>query len=396
MSVINKMLKDLDDRQQPPGEAEGQVIPNTYVAKENNSKVVIVSLVAVVVSLLALLAWLLLMTEEPKPAQSSAVTPPIAENKALDKPVVTVAKEKQTTLVKSKPQPDTTSNVPAEISVPVVNAQQVDKEKSSAQTEVEQTITQPRPPVNKVEPKQRKQTNTNIEQQIVNQADVGSAKPNQQQEQVTEPKSVSEKPAASLSIKKTSSVLSKEQRIKRIMDKAKGFYDKGYINEAIQQFNQVLKIDDGHIEARNFLAAAWYGRNKPQQAISIINDGLQRYPATALWRVTAAKIFFKQNKIDSAFSYLDVDIHGADREFYSMKGNLARQLGQFAQAESAYLNLTELEPKVGNWWLGLAIALDSQEKYELALPSYQTVLRLGGVSSQTTEFVRQRLAELQE
>ena len=59
------------------------------------------------------------------------------------------------------------------------------------------------------------------------------------------------------------------------------------------------------------------------------------------------------------------------------KGTLARQLKRFDKAELAYANLTRIEPEKANWWLGYAIALDSQKKSAMAKQSYQQAISKG-------------------
>ena len=197
------------------------------------------------------------------------------------------------------------------------------------------------------------------------------------------------------SIQKTSKVLSKAERIEKLMAQAQKSFDQGYITESISQLKEVLAADDRHIDARNLLAVAWYARGGNQMAVTILNDGLSRYPSIEKWRLTAAKMFFKENNPAGAFSYLDADLTSASAEYHTMKGTLARQLQRYDKAEIAYLMLTQIQPDTGNWWLGYAIALDSQSKSELALQSYKMVLEKGGVSPASLNFAQQRIQELQ-
>lgn len=163
----------------------------------------------------------------------------------------------------------------------------------------------------------------------------------------------------------------------------------------IEAFNEVLAVADNHVKARNLLAVAWYGRGELQQAVGILNNGLNRYPNIEAWRVTAAKIFFKENELQGAFTYLEADLASASEEFYSMKANLARQLRRFDKAEVAYANLTQIQPDKGNWWLGHAISLDSQNKSEQAIQSYQAAVERSGISPASAKFATERIHVLQ-
>lgn len=208
-----------------------------------------------------------------------------------------------------------------------------------------------------------------------------------------EPHDVSET-TPQLVIERSNAKLTPEQQVNKLMAKAENSFEKGYITEGISQLEQVLTISDMYVEARNMLAGAWYGRGEVNRAISILNNGLQRNPANESWRLTAAKIFFKENNPAGALSYLDVELTSVSKEFLTMKGSLGRQLQQFDKSESAYSKLAEMEPTVGNWWLGLAIAQDSLGKHQQALISYQNLVRFGGVSADSIAFAKQRITEL--
>lgn len=371
MSVINKMLKDLEQRHDDP---EADVINAVYQPPvKNTAKYIVIALSLVVVGLAIAIGWLLLKDEPINPIQEPLV--PVAQGNKVD----------------SKPK---------KIQIkPLMPVQPSDKTAEDKVAMVDDVILEQ---TKKSKPEEQKVSETAAAVEVVKK--VKPLVPVTVQTKTPEPKTKPMAPAPvaksnpnpELTIVKSSEKYSPEQRLEQLMTKAQSSFDKGYVTEAVEKLNKVLSISDGHVEARNLLAVAWYGRGELQQAVSILNDGLSKYPNVELWRMTAAKIYFKENNIKGAFSYLDIELSNATLEFYSMKASIARKLERYESAESAYLMLTRLQPDLGNWWLGHAISLDSQGKFDAAILSYQTAAAKGGMLRSTMDFVENRIQELKQ
>lgn len=411
MSVINKMLKDLDQRQaESAGENESPINRNYVpVAKSKvNWLLVVMSLIFVA---LVVIGWKLSFTGNDNTKAESGKLPAQASPVALSRQDNTVIKavdnDQQTTSVAAKIDDVKEPTADVIASVNERNANGVDSN-GSAQSLVNSKkavleSTQEQEPLDSMKANVEKRSadvakvvqNNSIEHSnesssnLLSTSVTGSSAENKNTE--TEPSTAKE---STFVIERTNVSLTPEQRVEKLLASAKKSFDKGYISEGITQLEQLLKMSDGHVEARGLLAGAWYGRGESNRAIAILNNGLQRYPNVEMWRLTAAKIFFKENNAAGALSYLDVQINDASLEFLTMKGSLGRQLQQFDKAEQAYLQLIKLQPNTGNWWLGLAIAQDSQGKSEQALESYTTLLQLGGVSKDSMTFAKQRSTEL--
>lgn len=382
MSVINKMLKDLDQRQDQQGSqnSEPSATASSSIASTTRNKPsysILTFVLIVIAALLAFIGYQMLLNNK---GQSEPAVSQVSPSLAASSTDQATQVEPQDTALEQEADPDPSAELeqapPPEVEVVTELPDESDTAVPEMVAEAGQTTEQTAEPERTTEP----------EKTVSQPADpiVESAK-----KEVVETK-----PEPSFVIEKTSAQLTPEQRVERLLDKAKGAYEKGYITEAIEDLTKLLSISDGHVEARTLLAGAWYGRGEGNRAIAILNDGLQRYPLIEEWRTTAAKIFFKENRLEGALSYLDVELSNASKEFYTLKGNLARQLKQFPAAELAYGKLTELEPFVGNWWLGLAIAQDSQAKSQQALQSYIKVVETGGVSAQSLSFAQQRIEKL--
>ena len=79
----------------------------------------------------------------------------------------------------------------------------------------------------------------------------------------------------------------------------------------------------------------------------------------------------------------------------AMRAAAWQQLGEHQAALAAFEHLGRLEPQQGRWWLGMAISSDALGQRQQAVNQFQRSLQLGDdLTSVSKEYIRQRLQEL--
>ena len=109
-----------------------------------------------------------------------------------------------------------------------------------------------------------------------------------------------------------------------------------------------------------------------------------------------ARIYLTMGQATNALNELLVLKDVQQVEYQAMIATTAQQLQQIEAAVYAYEKLTQLQPNDGRWWLGLAIAHDTDAKFELAINAYKKATLLPGISNSSMAFARQRIQELGE
>ena len=112
-----------------------------------------------------------------------------------------------------------------------------------------------------------------------------------------------------------------------------------------------------------------------------------------------ARVYLQQNQVQQAFLTLNAmprvnDVTSV--EYQSLRATTAQQLNEFSFAAEAYQVLVSIEPSASRWWLGLAVAHDSNSEFEQASNAYQTALNRSRLSGSAETFARQRIIELGE
>ncbi|MBS0043008.1 tetratricopeptide repeat protein [Shewanella sp. M16] len=170
----------------------------------------------------------------------------------------------------------------------------------------------------------------------------------------------------------------------------------GKLKDAISYYEQTLGFDPSMHEARKQLAALHYGQGQLAKASEVLLQGMLLFPQQLDFALLLARVQQASGQADLALVTLAniPDTHPLARQKWMAQSDLAQKLGQFSLSEQAYRQLLQQEPQQAKWWMGLAYALDSQQQFPQARQAYRTALGHRGLSAQASAFIEQRLTQL--
>ena len=85
----------------------------------------------------------------------------------------------------------------------------------------------------------------------------------------------------------------------------------------------------------------------------------------------------------------------AHTDYYAMLAALEQQLGKHTAAAQHYDELLNVDNSIAPWWLGLALALDNQQQTREAVAAYRRALALTNLPLAARTFAQQRLSVLE-
>lgn len=203
-----------------------------------------------------------------------------------------------------------------------------------------------------------------------------------------------EKPTFSV---KTVSV-SAEQLANKSFLVGESFKHRGLLQEAIVSYQQALKHWPTHAKSRIQIAALFYARNEIDAALQVLEQGLALETQNTELATVAAKICMKQELFQRGLSYLaNLPLQGsADIARVALRANLAQKAKHYEQALADYDQLLRTNPNNARWLLGKAIALDMLSRLPEAAILYKQVLSVGGVSLASRQHAINRLQLLRD
>jgi len=384
LSVINQMLKDLDQRQDKQvSEQSGIALP--LAGNSSSKKIVLITLtIIILLNVTGLFFWQLYSENQSLKALQKKLSSQISiPAKHLIAPPIKRSNEIEASILEreiSKTERAATISEEAKVAdkkkrlTPVTS--NVNDLKSVGTNE------------NSHNDKTLIKSGTIIEKKLAEKNQAKNLIPTERQ------RTVSPKTPTSLSISRRQ--MSPQDLANQKYSRAEQAILDEEITQAEQLFEEILLLQPSHKAARKQLAALWFGRQSYQPALNLLSQGLALTPQDNEYRLMKARIYLSQEQAERALETLLPLADYPNVEYQALLANTAQQQGQFVSAITAYQQLVNLQSNKGRWWLGLAIAFDSNSQFLKAAQAYQMAIAQQNLSPSSAEFSRKRLIELGE
>jgi len=346
MSVINRMLRDLDKRQQQerqttssPAAAAPTPFPWGWV------------LGAVVVTAIAITAVMVIW-------------------RASTTSIETTAEPATPAAVAERPQTTPSNSQPAVVESTTV-----------AQATQPQQRMAPQPVLVAQQPEQQQPEQQETEQSPADTV-VETATPTAT--------STPQEPSGTMQVERVELSAAELAEVK--LKQAREAMRKGERERAGSLFEQVIALAPEHVTARSELAAYWYGRGQIASALAVLEQGLALKPAQSRWQLLYAKILLEGGAYQQVVEALTT-INSASPEatdLLQLRAAASNELGNFAVAAADYATLAELT-REGRWWLAAAVAFEDAQQTQAALRAYQQALASKNLTADAQRYAQQRL-----
>lgn len=370
MSLVNKMLKDLEARQ---GDARsGRPIFQDLHTPQHNRRRLPVGLILLTVLLLAgggYFAWQHWGAGILVPAQTAALA--VA-------PVAVPA-----------PDPVSHAGVVPEAAVPAATP----TEAVAATSKTETTV--PSPAVNTVAPaplpasdKPRARPETKPAPPAT---EVVKAAPVQQPTRVSAPTA-----GNTTNITKTDRPYTPAELAANAYREAQQARAQGNPAEAERHLKALLAAQPRLTEARELLAAIQVENGRWPEAQATLEQGIVQVPTQAGFRFQLARLHLEHNNESNAVAVLErARADGIqDVELPAFLAALYQRSGRHEDAIKNYKEALATRPAEGKWWLGLGISLEAKPDAAAARDAYRRALDTGRLPANLTRYAEDRLKAL--
>ena len=350
MSLINRMLQDLDARAGQPGAVPLPSDVRPVVAPERGlpwKRAALAAGVAVALVAAGVAGWRFLGA---RPAAA-----PVAAPMPAPKPVAAPA----------EPAPAVPAPVVAfEVPVP---AREAAAEPVAAVAALPEPVAQPAAP----EP-------------IAKPARPAAAKP-----ALAKPVAPKPVPAAKGGREETPA-----QRAENGYRRALASLEDGRLTEAIAGLQAALKVSPRHEAARQTLVGLLVEAKRPEEAMRQLQAALALDPAQPALAMLLARLQIERggSGIETLMRSLPHAAGNGDYHAF-LAGALSRE-GRQREAAEHYQVALRTAPRNGVWWMGLGIALQAEQRSLEAAGAFQKALDSGTLSAELQGFVERKLKQL--
>ncbi len=344
MSLINKMLQDLDARGGQPGLAASAPEIKPVAPPEQTFPWLRVALIAGLVAVLGgsgYMAWRLKQTGAAPPAEV-----PLDLSKAPAPAPAPVVQE-----------------VPAPPPAPAVVEAAV-AEPAPAPEPAEPVKTEPKPAEPKVTAPAAKRV-------------VAKAAP--------KPVLASRTPAGK--------VETTAQRAENGYRRAMASLEDGRVSEAIEHLEGALRADPRHEASRQTLVSLLIEAKRPEEAIRQLGAALALDPRQPAMAMLLARLQLERGSpgIDTLMRTLPYA--AGNGEYHAFLAGALQREQRHREAVEQYQQALRTAPQNGVWWMGMAISLQAEKRTPEAVAAYQKARDSGSLSPELLGFVDRKLKQ---
>ena len=370
MSVVNKMLQDLEARQSQSDEIKADYLPPPK--KQSKLLVLALLILAITAIIFAITDIDQLFSETNKVAAPSKSQPLPA---AVAKKMTLASEEVPLQPVESDKTSD--SNQAAEANIEIVAAAAEVKLISEVLTDEPILLQAQKTVTTKLVPIQ----NTSIQDKPI--------------ETLSSTELIPQAPAAPApSFSMTGS--SQENNNSSLKQRLAESLNNDDLDLARSLLHELLETEPNNIKARKKLASLLFAQGNYAQSKQLLVQGMELHPAQGDVRLMLARLHVVQKEPSQAMHILaEYQPSTANQsEYLAYRAALAQQLKQTELAKSDYQTLTKIESSNAKWWLGLAIAEDQLGELNKAVQAYTRAKALGQLDSSVHDFMQQRISVL--
>jgi MSHA biogenesis protein MshN len=173
--------------------------------------------------------------------------------------------------------------------------------------------------------------------------------------------------------------------------------NQGRIAEAMEGFRAVLSIDPAHEQARQTMIALLLEAKRVNDAAALLQEGLALTPGNTVFAMLLARIMVERNDIPGALALLQKHspAAGGNADYHAFVAALYQRLGRHKEAIGEYQIALGLAPSAGLWWVGMGISSQAAERPKDALDAFNHAKATGNLAPDLVTFVDQRLRQLQ-
>ncbi|WP_273024401.1 tetratricopeptide repeat protein [Rheinheimera sp.] len=385
MSVLNKMLRDLEKRQHVSEHAV------TALNARSDERPLWLNLLLLLSALLLAFAVYAILTREPLPDTGEAASELVKPVKSDTAAAVTAADNSAELSVSTKAvalaSQQSAAVISAEPGLAETEAEQgadsVLAEDTKAGTGSALPSTDTAPPV--AEPNAAQQPQPLPAEHDSAALQAASAEGNTEPRTNVQPET---------EVKVVRSVATPQQQAALLQQRALTAAQAGQLQQALQLWQQLQQLTPQNAEAYLEQARLWHQLGQPQQALTVLQQALQQGIVNADIQLLLAQQAAAQAQWPRVEALLPAQFVLAQQpEYYGLKATALQQLGQPQAALDWFRQLIVLQPQQARWWLGAAIALDALAQREQAQLHYRQALQWGdSLTAASRNYIQQRLA----
>lgn len=203
---------------------------------------------------------------------------------------------------------------------------------------------------------------------------------------------------AGLAISKSTQELSSPERDAQNVQNALALYNTNQINAAFTVLSRYLETNRDAHQTRETYAKLLMSQGALSEASAVIDDGLMIAPNRSGYKKMKARLLMADNQYAQAATLLinRAPVLAEDMEYHDMLATAQLAGRDYSNALATYTNLIRYNQNEGKWWYGIAVAYDGLNQPNSALQAYTQALQTPNLSGSLRQRSQRRISELRQ
>lgn len=172
-----------------------------------------------------------------------------------------------------------------------------------------------------------------------------------------------------------------------------GLLAQARVAEAEEAFAAALAADPAHQGARQALVALALEARRVDEAHRLLEEGLANQPTNAQFALALARIMVGRGEHSRALEVLDKASTAAlsNPDYHLLRAGALVRLARHGEAVQAYHAALRLDAANAQAWVGLGVALEALGNTPEAAEAFRRALAAGPISAELRDFAEQRV-----
>jgi MSHA biogenesis protein MshN len=170
----------------------------------------------------------------------------------------------------------------------------------------------------------------------------------------------------------------------------------GRVSEAEDQLVAALQADPAHAAARQTYVALLLEQQRIDVARRLLQEALAINPAQATFALALARIHAEQRDYMAALDVMDrAGSVARNADFQALRGAVLQRLSRHGEAIDAYENAIRGGTQPATTWVGFGISLEALGRRAEAAQAYRRALTAGPIAPEAREYAESRARALE-
>jgi len=168
----------------------------------------------------------------------------------------------------------------------------------------------------------------------------------------------------------------------------------GRVGEAMASLQAALRINPRHEAARQTLVGLLIENNRGDEAMTQLQQALTLDPRQPALAMLLARLQIERGKSGIEALLRTLPYATGNGEYHAFLGGALQRQGRFHEAAEQYQTALRTTPNNAVWWMGLGIALQGEKRNPEAADAFRQARALGTLPTDLQAFVERRLQQV--